>query len=284
MILVADSGSSKTDWIINKGDGERIEFSTKGINPYFTNDKDLVRIFSQDVELKKYADQATEVYFFGEGCSNPDKREQVSNGLSQVFKHAFINVENDAVGSAYATCGSGKGFTCVLGTASNIAFFNGEGVEYSKHGLGFILGDEGSGAWFGKRLIVAFLHNKMPKHLKKEFAKKYNIDREVVIRYVYQRPLANIWLANFAPFLSLHRGEPYVEALIEEGIERFIQTHVIRYADYRNYECHFVGSIAWYFRDAIETICKRHHIRVGKILARPIHELSRFIMENNAVQ
>lgn len=282
MILVADSGSSKTDWIINKEDGEIIELSGKGINPYFINEKDITRIFSQDAELKKYADRATEVYFFGEGCSNPDKREQVSNGLSAVFKNAFINVENDAIGSAYATCGSDSGFTCVLGTASNIAFYNGHAVEYSKHGLGFILGDEGSGAWFGKRILVACLHNKMPKHLRADFQKRFTVDREIVIRNVYQRPMANIWLANFTPFLSAHRGEDFVESLIVEGIERFVQTHIMRYPNYKSYSCHFVGSVAWYFRDVVEKICRKHHIQTGKILARPINDLSRYIMHTNA--
>ncbi|PWG81022.1 N-acetylglucosamine kinase [Pararcticibacter amylolyticus] len=279
MILVADSGSSKTDWIINFDNAEQVEFTTKGINPFFINDREIARIFSTDPEIKKYADKAKEVYFFGEGCSNPDKREMVSNGLSQVFKNAFINVENDAVGSAYATCGNGEGFTCILGTGSNIAFFDGQEVHYSKHGLGFILGDEGSGSWYGKKLIISFLQRKMPPSLRKDFKASYYIDREVVIKNVYQRPLPNIWLASFTPFLSRHRSVSFTETLIEDGMESFVRSHIMPYADYRRYPCHFVGSIAWHFRDVLEKVCKKHHIKVGKILSHPIKELSDYILK-----
>ncbi|WP_374166391.1 N-acetylglucosamine kinase [Arcticibacter sp. MXS-1] len=278
MILVADSGSSKTDWIINIENTGPVSFSTKGINPFFTNEKDIARIFSQDHEIKKYAEKAKEVYFFGEGCSNPDKREMVSNGLSHVFKNAFINVENDAVGSAYATCGNGRGYTCILGTGSNIAFFDGQEVQYGKHGLGFILGDEGSGAWYGKKLITGFLYGKMPKGLKKDFRESFYIDKEVVIKNVYQRPLPNIWLASFAPFLSEHRGDSYIDNLIEEGMEAFVHSHILPYPDHRNHPCHFVGSIAWHFRDVLGKVCKKHHLKTGKILAHPIQELSDYIM------
>lgn len=278
MILVADSGSSKTDWIVNTEDEQVIQFSTKGINPFFINEKEIARIFSQDAAIKKYAEQATEVYFFGEGCTTPDKREQVSNGLSTVFRNAFVNVENDAIGSAYATCGDDSGFTCVLGTGSNIAFYNGSEVEYGRHGLGFIIGDEGSGAWFGKRLIVAYLHEKMPKDLRVRFTETFNVDRETVIYNVYQRPLPNIWLSNFAPFLSANRGNDYIENIIYEGLDLFVTSHVMLYPDFKNFPCHFVGSIAWNFRDVLEKICKKHHIKVGKIMAHPIVELSRYIM------
>lgn len=278
MILVADSGSSKTDWIITINNTESVEFSTKGINPFYINDKEIARIFSQDAEIKKYADKAREVYFFGEGCSNPDKREIVSNGLSQVFKNAFINVENDAVGSAYATCGNNKGFTCVLGTGSNIAFYDGQEVQYGKHGLGFILGDEGSGAWFGKKLITTFLYGTMPKPLRKDFNDTYYIDKELIIKNVYQRPLPNIYLASFTPFMSKHRGHPFIEDLLTTGIETFVHTHIMPYPDCRHYPCHFVGSVGWYFRDVLEHICKKHHITVGKILAHPIKELAAYIL------
>ena len=278
MILVADSGSSKTDWIITTNNTESIKFSTKGINPFFINEREIARIFSQDQEIKKYAEQAKEVYFFGEGCSNPDKREMVSNGLSLVFKNAFISVENDAVGSAYATCGNGQGYTCVMGTGSNIAFFDGEEVHYGKHGLGFILGDEGSGAWYGKKLLTSFLYGKMPKALRKDFKETFHIDKEAVIRNVYQRPLPNNFLASFAPFMSKHRSDLFIEDLISEGMECFVQTHILPYPDHRQFPCHFVGSIAWHFKDVLEKVCKKYHIKLGKVLAHPIHELSEYIL------
>lgn len=277
MILVADSGSSKTDWILALDAKNTIEFNTKGINPYFTNEKEISRLIANEPTVKSYADQITEVYFFGEGCSNPDKREMVSNGLSIVFKNAFINVENDAIGSAYATCGNAKGFTCVLGSGSNIAFFDGEQVQYGVHSLGFVLGNEGSGAYFGKELITSFLYETMPRGLRKAFKEQYGVDKEAVIKNVYQRPLPNIYLSSFAPFMDKHRSDEFVEDLLLSGLEKFIVTHVVPYPDYRKFPCHFVGSIAWHFRDVLEVACKKHHVQMGKILERPIGELLRYI-------
>lgn len=279
MILVADSGSSKTDWILSLDATNTIEFGTKGINPYFNNDKEISRLVAHEPEVKKYADQITEVYFFGEGCSNPDKREMVSNGLSNVFKNAFINVENDAIGSAYATCGNNKGFTCVLGSGSNIAFFDGEQVHYGVHSLGFVLGNEGSGAYFGKELITSFLYETMPKGLRKAFKEEFQVDKEVVIKNVYQRPLPNIYLSSFVPFMDKYRSDEFIEELLLKGLEQFIVTHVVPYTDYRKYPCHFVGSVAWYFRDVLQVTCKKHHVQVGKILQRPIGELLKYIQQ-----
>ncbi|MGV3706945.1 MAG: N-acetylglucosamine kinase [Arcticibacter sp.] len=277
MILVADSGSSKTDWILSIDGKNTIEFGTKGINPYFNSDKEISRLIANESVVKKYADQITEVYFFGEGCSNPDKREMVSNGLSTVFKNAFINVENDAIGSAYATCGNSKGFTCVLGSGSNIAFFDGESVHYGVHSLGFVLGNEGSGAYFGKELITSFLYETMPRGLRKAFKEQYQVDKEVVIKNVYQRPLPNIYLSSFTPFMDKYRSDEFVEDLLLKGLEKFVITHIVPYPDYRKYPCHFVGSIAWHFRDVLEVVCKKHHVQMGKILERPIGELLKYI-------
>lgn len=281
MILVADSGSSKTDWILAGENGELTEFSTKGINPYFTSDKEISRLVAREQVVKTHAEEISEVYFFGEGCSNPDKREMVSNGLSVIFKNAFINVENDAIGSAYATCGNDKGFTCILGSGSNIAFFDGKEVHPGVHSLGFILGNEASGAWFGKKLVTSFLYETMPRDLRTAFKKDYTIDKEIVIRHVYQRPLPNIYLSSFTAFMSRHRGHPFIETMLNEGIEIFFDTHLKPYPDHTKYPSHFVGSTAWYFRDVIEAVCKKHNVQVGKVLAHPIGELLKYIQSES---
>ncbi len=279
MILVADSGSTKTDWILQiQPDGaENLQFSTPGINAFYITDKDIARLFLMDDTIRRYADKVSEVYFFGEGCSNPDKREMVSNGLTLIFKNAFISVENDTVGSAYATCGDDQGYTSVLGTGSNIAFFDGQQVHYSHNGLGFVLGDEGSGTWYGKKLLTSYLYGKMPSHLRKRFQAQYGVTKNNIIQNVYQRPLPHLYLASFAPFLSTNRGSRFIEELLAEGFETFISSHVLPLPDYQQHPCHFVGSIAWYFRDVLQNTCQRHGVQAGKILSHPIKELSQYI-------
>lgn len=278
MILVADSGSSKTDWILAVSPEENLEFSTQGINPYLIGDKEIVRILAQAEEIKPYHDRVSEIYFFGAGASGPDKHEIVSNGLSTVFKNAFINVENDLVGCAYATCGNQKGLISILGTGSNICFYNGKEIIPGNHGLGFILGDEGSGTWFGKKLLSAFFNQKMPPAIHAAFKRTYVIDKEDVIHHVYKKPLPNIYISAFAKFMSAHYEDPWMKTIIQEGFEEFLTTHVLPYADYQRYSCHFVGSIAYHFKEELLLACERNKIKAGKIIKKPIHDLFEFMM------
>ncbi len=278
MILVADSGSSKTDWILQLANSQYLEFHTKGINPFLQSEKEIAKILQQTSEIEQFAGEVSEVHFFGAGCTNPDKREIVSNALSRFFKNAFINVENDVLGRAYATCGKSKGLISILGTGSNIAFFDGEEIHKCKQGLGYILGDEGSGTYFGKKLVTAFLYESMPKDLYSDFKESYNVDKENVIKNVYQKPSANLYLSYFARFMSKHKGHPYIESLIREGFEEFIVLNKKAFEDYRAFPCHFVGSIAFYFQNTLKEICNKHQIKIGKTLTHPIKELYNFIL------
>src|SRR5690606_11357754 len=151
MILVADSGSSKSDWILALPDSKPLSFSTKGLNPFFVSEKEIERVIQNVPEIIPYIDEVSEVYFFGSGCSSPDRRELVSNALSRLFTNAFIDVEIDLIGSAYATCGDRKGYIATMGTGSDISFFDGENILPSRQGIGYVLGDEGSGVWYGKQ-------------------------------------------------------------------------------------------------------------------------------------
>ena len=278
MILVADSGSSKADWTITVSENERVEFSTKGLNPFFVNEKEICKLLSGYDEVQKYNSKIREVHFFGAGCSSPDKREIVSNGLSKVFSKAFINVEDDVLGAVYATCGTRKGFTCVLGTGSNIAFFDGEQAHYGKHGIGFVLGDEGSGTYFGKKIITAYLYGLMPADLKKAFEAIYEIDKESIIANVYQKPSPNIYLASFSRFMYKHRDNALIQSILFQGFEEFARIHILRQSNYQAYPCHFVGSISYFFQDILTEVCKKYKIKLGKVIASPINALTEYII------
>lgn len=285
MILVADSGSTKADWIFKTPAEEKISFRTRGINPFFSSEKDIIKILGQTQEIRPYLEKVTEIYFFGAGCSSPDKREIVSNALTHVFKNAFISVESDLAASAYATSGNQEGLCCIMGTGSNITYFDGNQVHTGKHGLGYILGDEGSGTFFGKKLITSYLYGNMPEGLQKPFFKEYSVTKESVIKNVYQKPSPNSYLASFARFMSDHIDHPFVKELLYRGFEEFFLTNIASYLNYRHYHCHFIGSIAFHFQDILREVCQQHEVKVGKILKHPIEELYKFIVArelNNA--
>ncbi|RVU01328.1 N-acetylglucosamine kinase [Mucilaginibacter limnophilus] len=279
MILVADSGSSKTDWLLSIPNQEPQPFRTDGLNPYFLSEKEITKLVqNQAKDMLVYADEITEVYFFGAGCSSPDRHEIVSNALSPLFPNAFISVDSDLLGSAYATCGNEKGLCCVLGTGSNISFFDGTDIHDSYYGLGYVLGDEGSGTWFGKALVTDYLYGNMPPEVQSKFGAEFKLNKEVVIRNVYQKPKANSYLASFTKFLYKVRETEYAQDLLRRGLTEFIETNIKNHTQYHRYKCHFVGSIAFVFADELRLLCEEHNIRVGKIIRQPINDLLAFIL------
>ncbi|PTT00685.1 N-acetylglucosamine kinase [Pedobacter sp. HMWF019] len=282
MILVADSGSSKTDWM-GYSSGEPVRFHTQGINPYFLNAQDIFKLFSRKKDLGFNPEDVKEIYFFGAGCSSPDKHEVISNGLSLFFTKAFISVEHDLMGSAYATCGDKEGLTCILGTGSNISYYDGVTVHNSKHGLGYVLGDEGAGTHLGKKLVTNYLYGHMPEELGVLFAKEYNIDKETVITNVYQNPFPNTYLASLSRFMVNHTDHPFITQILHEVFQEFVDTNIKDYSNYRSLDCHFVGSIAFYYQDILRKVCADSEVRVGKILQKPIEGIYNFILKKEGI-
>lgn len=284
MILVVDSGSFKSDWMFNPSGRESLSYRTQGINPFFTPEKEIIKIIQSFKEIAPYINDISEIYFFGSGCTSPDRREIVSNAVTHVFKNAFVSVDTDLIGSAYATCGDQPGFISTMGTGSNISFFDGENVLASKFGTGFILGDLGSGAWFGKKLITDYLYGRMPSEISLEFGSVYDINKESVMKHVYQEPNPNAYLASFAPFLADHTENTYISDILYDGFEEFVKTNIFSYADYPDYECHFVGSIAYFYNEHLRVVCRNNNIRVGKIIQQPIQDLYAFVLEKETHQ
>jgi len=283
MILVADSGSSKTDWLLKLSTDEVKQFRTSGLNPYFLTEKEIVKILHEQAkDMIAFTAEIKEIYFFGAGCSSPDRHEIVTNALSQLFNKSYISVDSDLLGSAYATCGHEKGLCCVLGTGSNISYFDGQDIHSGQHGLGFVLGDEGSGSWFGKVLITDFLYGNMPQDISVKFEEDYHLTKEIVIKNVYQTPNPNAYLAAFSKFLTAIRPTEYAQNLLHKGLVEFIETNIKWYPQYYKYKCNFVGSIAYVFADELKAACKENGINVGKIIRQPIHDLMDFILSREA--
>lgn len=282
MILVADSGSSKTDWLLALPNQENKKFRTNGINPYFLTEKEIVKIIQEQApEMIAQGPAIREIYFFGAGCSSPDRREIVSNALSHLFGTSFISVDDDLLGIAYATCGHEKGLCCVLGTGSNISYFDGEEIHAGKHGLGYVLGDEGSGTWFGKALITDYMYGNMPDAIHNAFKKQYKLTKEEILRKVYLCSNVGTYLASFARFLDSFRSTPYGQTLINKGLQAFIDSNIKSYPQFSKYKCHFVGAIAAFFEEELRALCTENEIHVGKIMKHPIDELMLFIQHQN---
>ncbi len=282
MILVADSGSTKTDWMGYSAD-KSISFSTQGINPYFLNAQDIFKIFAKMKDLEDIAAKVKEIYFYGAGCSSPDKHEVISNGLSLFFTNAYISVDNDLMGSAYATCGDQKGLISILGTGSNVSYYDGSTVHESNYGLGYILGDEGAGTYFGRKMITSYLYGHMPEELSSLFGTEFKADRETIITHVYQKPYPNTYLAGFSKFMSAHKDHPFILKTLTDGFQEFIDTNIKSFEDYQELNCHFVGSIAFYYQDILKEICVKNGIHVGKILQKPIEGIFNYILKREGI-
>jgi len=282
MILVADSGSSKTDWM-GYLNGETIKFNTPGINPYFLSEQDISKLISKNETVMQYAEQVKEIYFFGAGCSSPDKHEVVSNGLSEIFKNAFISVDHDLLGSVYATCGDAEGLNCILGTGSNICYFDGKKIHDGHHGLGYVLGDEGSGTFFGKKVLLAYLYNKMPSGLAAEFKKAFPTEKDQIITNVYQKAFPNIYLASFSRFMGSHKEHPFIQDILRTGFQEFVDTNIKDYPKHKDVPCHFVGSIAFYYQEELVEVLQANGIEPGKILQKPIEDLFNFILQKEGI-
>lgn len=283
MILVADSGSSKTDWLLAiPGQGNKA-FKSAGLNPYFLSEKEIARIIQEQLpDMAAYANEVTEIYFFGAGCSSPDRHEIVSNAISSIFTEAYVSVDSDLLASAYATCGHEKGFCCVLGTGSNISFFDGDNIHDGQHGLGYVLGDEGSGTWFGKILLTDYLYGRMPADIAAKFKETFNPTKEAVIENVYRKPRGNAYLAAFSKFLTDIRTTVYAQNVLQKGLQEFVDTNIKQsYPQYDKFKCHFVGSIAYVFADELKAVCKANAIHVGKIIRQPINDLQEFILKRD---
>lgn len=279
MLLVADGGSSQTDWILQLDDNTTEKHTTGGVNPFFWSEKEIIRSLNNFKPFNAIADQVTEIHFYGAGCNSPDRREIVSNALSTRFKNAFIAVENDSLSSAIACCKNTAGFCATLGTGSGISFYNGKEDFPSNLSLGYVLGEEGSGTYFGKILITDFLYQKAPLDIQKSFQKEFNLDKETIIKNLYHKAMPNHFLASFAPFMSVHYDHPYIQNLLFSGFDAFAKTHILTYPNYKEYSCHFVGSIAFHFQEILKEVTDQYGVNFGKVLEKPIDELFVWIRE-----
>lgn len=277
MIVVADSGSTKCDWAYINSNEEMVKTTTMGFNPFFHNAELIESELKENQVIMDLMAKANAVYFYGAGCSSVDRNGIVEKALKAVFKNAeIIKVDHDLTGAALSTTKGERGIACIIGTGSNSCFFDGEKVFESVPALGYILGDEGSGSYFGKQLLSKYLYHKLPIDLQKDFEMRYQISKEIIFANVYNKPNANVYLASFMKFISDHREHPFFKDMIYKGLASFINIHVWCYDNFREVPVHFVGSIAYYFRDVLEEVARNHRFTIGNIEKRPVEPLAQY--------
>jgi N-acetylglucosamine kinase-like BadF-type ATPase len=273
--LIADSGSTKTEWCLLNGNKKKF-INSQGLSPYFLNGDQIKAIIETELLPKLKHAEPAEIYFYGTGCSNPGNVKIVKDALRKVFKNSKVFVDHDLMGAAKALCGHEKGIACILGTGSNSCYYNGKKIIKNSPGLGYVLGDEGSGAYLGKKVIQHFLYNTFEPDLMDRFKAKFNTSAIEILDAVYKKPLPNRYLANFAVFLNENRGHYMIENIIEDGFNDFFFNHVYKYRESWTMPINFVGSIAYGFKDVLKDICNSYELQLGKVLKNPMEGLIKY--------
>ncbi|MFN8254312.1 MAG: ATPase [Bacteroidales bacterium] len=273
LLVVADSGSSKTDWAVIENKKVILRLSSKGINPFFITTDEIYLILLDTFKGTGIIEKISQVYFYGAGCIRNHNSEIVEIALKNFFKNAVIEANDDMIGAARAIFGKSPGIACILGTGANSCKYDGISISEKISALGFILGDEGSGAWFGKTLINNYFKKIMPEDVLELFRKSYASIEPEILTNVYKKPRASSFLAKFTWFLSENIGHPYVQELLYRGFSTFIENNVIKYSDYKRFNIGFTGSVAWYFSDVLKNVCSNYQLHVSKIIERPIESL-----------
>ena len=277
MILLADSGSTKVHWCLVTASGQYTDIFTDGINPFFqTSDAMRNSICNQllpKIAPLLWAGTLTHIFFYGAGCT-PEKKGFVQKALEGVFKKAEVHVESDMLGAARALLGHNAGVACILGTGSGSCYFNGENIDWRVPSLGYILGDEGSAAVLGKRLVSDLLKNQMGDDLKEAFFKEYETSMPDIFEKVYRQPFPNRFLAKLSKFCADHIEDKRIHDLVYDHFVQFIRRNLVQY--HVSSPIGFVGSIAYYYKPILEEAMKAEGMPLGTILQDPIEGLKEF--------
>jgi N-acetylglucosamine kinase-like BadF-type ATPase len=273
--LIVDSGATKTEWRV-LGENEAESIFSSGISPYHMSKEQIVASLLKELPKSMLDMSFNSIYYYGTGCYTAANAGIVKKALQEVFSAEMISVTHDLMGAAIALCGNEKGIACILGTGSNSCSYDGKKIVKNSPGLGYVLGDEGSGAYLGKKVIQHFLYETFDAGLMEAFREAYQTDKAEILQKVYKEPFANRYLASFTKFLSARRGHFMIENIIEDGLRDFFNQHILRYPQHDKTPIHFVGSIAFFFKDKIADLCSDFGLTQGTIIKQPMDGLAAF--------
>lgn len=276
--LIADSGATKAEWcLINNG--KKKTLFTQGISPYFLNTQEITDLLRNELAPKVKNVSIDNIYYYGTGCANPDNVRNIKKALKTVFPGAKSDVQTDLMAAARALCGHEKGVACILGTGSNSCFYNGKRIVKNSPGLGYVLGDEGSGAYLGKKVLQYYLYDTFDDDLRARFDAKYVTTPVEILDNVYKQALPNRYLASFTMFLAENRGHYMVENIIEDGLNDFFFQHLFKYREIWSIPVSFVGSVADGFKDVLLDLCRSYEFEMGTVLKNPMQGLVKYHKE-----
>jgi len=273
--LIADSGATKCEWCL-LANGKSTIIQTQGISPYFMTLEQIVSLLQNEILPKVKKIKVDEIFFYGTGLSNKNNVAVIKNAFKKVFPSSYIEVNDDLLAAARALCGKEKGIVCILGTGSNAGYYNGNKIAKNSPGLGYILGDEGSGAYLGKKVIQYYLYKTFDDELMARFEKDFNTNKNEILESVYKKTMANRYLANFTKFLVDNRGNYMIENIIEDGFNDFFYNHLCKFGESWTQPINFVGSVAFGFRDILKDLCNAYELKLGKVLKKPMTGLINF--------
>ena len=275
MMLIADSGSTKTDWCVILDNTPIKRIGTKGLNPFFQSEEEIQQELTHSLLPQLPEGTIDSVYFYGAGCTPekaPTLRRAIADSLPVVGN---IKAYSDMLAAARGLCGREAGITCILGTGSNSCFYDGKEIVNHISPLGFILGDEGSGAVLGKLLVGDILKNQLSPAIKEAFLKQFDLTVPEIIDRVYRHPCPNRFLASLSPFIAQHLEEPGIRQLVLGSFIAFLRRNVMQY-DYTQYPAHFIGSVAHCYKEILQEAAQETGIRIGKILQSPMEGLIQY--------
>ena len=279
MILIADSGSTKTDWVLHNGTDIVARVKTQGLNPTQQSAEDIYGILLAELAGQIKTDAPETIYFYGAGCAYETANNRMSRALEKFFTTKNIHIHSDLLAAARALCGHEEGIACILGTGSNSCLFDGEKIIDNTPSLGYILGDEGSGAHLGRQLVSDCIKKQLPTELREKFMKQYNLDVAGILERVYRSPLPNRWLASFTPFLSENRKNAHIHALLKHCFTQFFQRNTMVYR--RSWlPIHIIGGVGINFANEIKETAESLGLSIGNIVESPMKGLIEYHKTN----
>lgn len=283
MILVADSGSTKTEWrSLDRGIEGKSHF-TSGINPFFMNSDEIYDRLTE--ELKDLNQRVfSRIFFYGTGCSGEARYNTVRIALNRFFETQEINPASDLLGAARSLCQDEPGIACIMGTGSNSCYYDGKKIAANVSPLGYILGDEGGGAVLGRKLVSAVLKKQVPQHVTDLFFEAHKITQAEILENVYMKPFPNRFLGQFSKFINANKDIPELRELVTSSFEEFIIRNILQYPESQHLPVHFTGSIAFHFREMISESLRKYSLSPGVITLSPMENLIKYHVKNFDLQ
>ena len=284
MIIIADGGSTKTNWCIIDSNGKKILFNTEGYNPYFSNTDYIIESMKKTMPSDLPTTEIKEVYYYGAGVHSEEKAAIVSNALKVIFGNAEIKIGHDLLAAARALLDDQRGFAAILGTGTNTCIYDGEDIEFNIDSLAYILGDEGSGCYIGKKLLGDYIRGYMPENVRAVFWETFKLTPDEILNTIYTKPLPNRFCASFSKFVyDVNVNIEYSRGLVKTSFEDFFKNLVSHYPNYKDLEFNCIGSVAYNFRNVLEEVALEYEMKIGKIMRSPIDDLVKYHIKHSKV-